>query len=373
MDHWERSWTAFEVESFSHEIRYQLPLRTPCRLMVGLQRRSRMGNAAGGMNSEIDPDSGTLSRSDLRRTLQLTLAGIWLLDAILQFQPFFFTRAFATEMIGPGAQGNPSAVSHSISWVSGVISNHPVATNTPFAFIQLVIAIGIAWRPTVKAALSVSLIWSLAVWWFGEGLGGVLNGDASPLNGAPGPVLLYALLAILLWPVEPERRNVPFVAAGLIGEKAARLVWAALWGGLVFFSLVGSNRSPNGVHDLIKEMQAGASGWLASLDQHMANLAANRGLQISIALAIVFGVIGLRAIAPPALARWAIVLALGVAAAMWLIGQNLGGILSAGATDPDSGPLLILVALAYWPLKPATMLLTGRRTEMVPTVGVASH
>jgi len=34
--------------------------------------------------------------------------------------------------------------------------------------------------------------WALGVWWFGEGLGGVLAGTASPVSGAPGPVLLGA-------------------------------------------------------------------------------------------------------------------------------------------------------------------------------------
>jgi hypothetical protein len=36
--------------------------------------------------------------------------------------------------------------------------------------------------------------------------------------------------------------------------------------------------------------------------------------------------------------------------------QALGGILAGGATDVNSGPLLALLALAYWPLRtvPAT-------------------
>jgi hypothetical protein len=38
-----------------------------------------------------------------------------------------------------------------------------------------------------------------------------------------------------------------------------------------------------------------------------------------------------------------------VAALTWVIGQALGMILATGATDPNSGPLLVLLALAYWP------------------------
>ena len=74
--------------------------------------------------------------------------------------------------------------------------------NAVFATIQVLLGIGIAWRPTVRVALAASVAWSLGVWWFGEGLGMVLTGDVSPVNGAPGAVILYALLAVLLWPAD---------------------------------------------------------------------------------------------------------------------------------------------------------------------------
>jgi hypothetical protein len=46
--------------------------------------------------------------------------------------------------------------------------------------------------------------------------------------------------------------------------------------------------------------------------------------------------------------RW---LALGVAVTVlyWLVGQCLGSVLSAGATDVGTGPLLILLCVAGWP------------------------
>ena len=46
-------------------------------------------------------------------------------------------------------------------------------------------------------------------------------------------------------------------------------------------------------------------------------------------------------------AAWSIILA----AAIWVIGENFGGILTGQATDPNTGPLLVLVALAFWPLR----------------------
>ncbi|MGH9045923.1 MAG: hypothetical protein ACRDVW_01255, partial [Acidimicrobiales bacterium] len=47
--------------------------------------------------------------------------------------------------------------------------------------------------------------------------------------------------------------------------------------------------------------------------------------------------------------------------------QNVGGILAGGATDPNSAPLVVLLALAYWPLSPR-----GLRTSP-PSLGPLGH
>ncbi len=136
---------------------------------------------------------------DVRRVLQLGLAAIWLLDGVLQYQSFMFTKAFG-QMIGATSAGNPGVVAHPINWNATLVEHHLVLLNAIFATIQLLLGLGIAYRPTVRLALAASIAWALGVWWFGEGLGGVLSGAASPLNGAPGAVIIYALLAVLLWP-----------------------------------------------------------------------------------------------------------------------------------------------------------------------------
>ena len=35
----------------------------------------------------------------------------------------------------------------------------------------------------------------------------------------------------------------------------------------------------------------------------------------------------------------------------WVFGQAFGEIMTGGATDPNSAPLLALLALAYWPAR----------------------
>jgi hypothetical protein len=45
------------------------------------------------------------------------------------------------------------------------------------------------------------------------------------------------------------------------------------------------------------------------------------------------------------------VLAIVVSAVIWVFAEAFGGIMAGGATDPNSGPLLVLLALAFWPLR----------------------
>ena len=223
---------------------------------------------------------------DIRRALQLVLATVWLVDGLLQFQPFMFTRAFGSQMLAATAQGNPSAVAHSITWADLVIGHHSVVADAVFAVVQVLIGFGIAWRPTIKPALALSIVWSCGVWWFGEGLGGLFSGTANPVNGAPGAVLLYAVLAVLLWPADRTTATTPFVAARAVGASVARGVWIVLWGLLGCVAVLGANRSPQGLHQLVSQMATGQPRWLAGLDHHVANLLAHRGLGVSVGLAV---------------------------------------------------------------------------------------
>ncbi|HZC64373.1 MAG TPA: hypothetical protein VE464_22280 [Streptosporangiaceae bacterium] len=301
---------------------------------------------------------------DARRRLQLALGALWLLDAILQYQPVMFTRAFS-QMLAAAAEGNPAFVSRPILWDAHLVGQHPVALNTTFATIQLLLALGIAWRPTVRPALGASVVWAVAVWWLGEGLGGVLTGTASPVSGAPGPVILYALLAVLLWPRDRGRRApgsagpaVPFVAARAVGAPAARALWLVLWASLAYFALLPANRAPQALHAMLTGVTEGEPAWLASISAHGAAFLAHHGLAASLVLAVLLALIAIGVCLPPSAARPTLAVAAVLAAAIWVAGQDLGGILTGSGTDPGSGPLLILLVLAYWPVRTA-----GARTD----------
>ena len=289
---------------------------------------------------------------DARRLLQLTLAGIWLLDGVLQYQAFMFSKGFS-DMISGTASGNPRAVASPITWNASLVQHHLVLLNTIFATIQLLLGIGIAWRPTVRVALAASIAWSLGVWWFGEGLGMVLTSAASPVNGAPGAVIIYALLAVLLWPADRPGRLAPFTAARAVGAPVARALWLVLWLSLAYFALLPGNRAPQALHDMIAGMEDGEPGWLAALDRGAASLVAHQGLAASVVLAIALVIVAVGVYLPAPAARGTLVLAIVMAAVIWVFGEAFGVIMTGGGTDPNSGPLLALLALAYWPARAA--------------------
>ena len=301
---------------------------------------------------------------DLQRTFQLILATVWLLDAVLQLQPFMFTpgsNGFSGMLAGTA--NGPGWVAHSVTWNAGIVGHHPVPTNTAFALVQFLIAFGIVGKRTLKGALGLSIVWALGVWWFGEGQGAIFSGGATPFGGGPGGVLFYAVLAVLLWPggISDE----PFVAARTIGVTAAKAVWVVVWGLLAVLSVVGAGRSSAALSGLVSNLDNGQPGWLHHLDGIAEKFFLHHGTPAAVLLCAVCVVVALAVFVPPRGTQAVLVLAVVVFAVIWVAVQNFGGILAGGATDPNSGLLVIILALTYWPL-------TADRPSSTPAPVVAA-
>jgi hypothetical protein len=150
-------------------------------------------------------------------------------DAALRYQPFMFGRGFVTQIIEPAAAGNP--LGHEPSHLGQPGDAPPNGSlNAVFGSVQLLIAALLLFRRTVKPALALLIIWAVSVRWFGESLGGNLKGS-TPLAGVLGAVLLYALLAVLLWPTArvPSGRLTSAATASPVGATAAEFAWLVLW------------------------------------------------------------------------------------------------------------------------------------------------
>lgn len=298
-----------------------------------------------------------------RRLLQLVLGMIWLLDAALQYQPYMFSRSFVTQIIEPAAAGNPGAVAHSVTWAAHLMLHHLAWYNAVFATVQLVIALGILYRPTVRLALSASIVWALFVWWFGEGLGGVLAG-ATPVMGAPGGVVLYAVIALLVWPARASTGGGPAAVSsapsggtsaeptafgGLIGRPGALAVWLALWGSFTWYLLLPGNRSPSAMGAAVGAMAAGEPGWIQSVETDLGQALNHHGTEVSVVLAVLCALVALGPWSSRT-QRPAVLVAVLLGAAIW-VAEAFGGIFTGAGTDPNSGLLLILLACCYWPTR----------------------
>ena len=286
-----------------------------------------------------------------RRKLQIALGLIWVFVAALQYQPFMFGKTFVTTLEGTTV-GQAQWIKSSVTWVFGhVVIHHFSFYNALFATIQLAIGLLILYRPTVKAGLAVSIPWSLAVWWFGEAFGG-LWGGATPIMGYPGAVLIYTLVALLVWPPESEPRagSDSVATGGLLGSTGAKAVWAIFWLGAARFMLLSANRSPSALGSAVSSVADGEPQWIKDIDSHLATgLLNHHGTEFSIVLALLFAMTGV-AIFVPRLIRPAVVTAVLLGACIWVV-EDFGAIFTSQGTDPNSGLLLILLALCYWPIR----------------------
>jgi hypothetical protein len=296
-----------------------------------------------------------------RRALQICLGLLWLLDAGLQFQPYMFGPFFVTQGIKLSAAGSPGVVASSVGWVSQLMLQHIALYNALFATTQLLIGCGMLFRRTLRLALAGSIAWALAIWWFGESLGGIFTG-ASPLAGFPGAVVLYALIAVLLWPAgqKPDgqvtARKPAFPASpatsGPLGGRWANALWLVLWGSFAYFLLLPDNRAPDAIAQIFSTTD-GQPAWIVSLMNGMSSLAGERGTEISVVLAVACGLVALGVLVRPAI-KPALVVSILLGLFFWFA-EGAGGILTGQGTDPNTGPLLILLAACYWPWRGASV------------------
>jgi len=294
-----------------------------------------------------------------QRVLQIILGLFWLLDAGLQFQPYMFGSGFTTTYLLNNAHNQPDIVRWIISNVGNFVGPHVAVWNTFFALIQVAIGLGLLFRRTVRPALVLSFFWAFGVWFFGEGLGQLFTGSASALTGAPGSVFLYGLIGLMAWPrsatthenaeTEPSVGLASSAAGrGIGGAVTPLLVWCGYWSLAAVLFLLPNNRTPTSVSSAITGMSSGEPSAYSHFLNSFGNHFGSGGVWTTWLLAIGSLVIGF---GPLVFRRPTPFLAAGglFATFFWVSGQGLGGIFTGSGTDPNSGPLIVLLALAMVP------------------------
>jgi hypothetical protein len=117
----------------------------------------------------------------------------------------------------------------------------------------------------------------------------------------------------------------------------------------------------NGIHNAINAAPSGMS-WLSSLQDGFANITKGNGVILALVLAALSAAIAI-AVARNWRAKEFLILAAVLNLIYWLVGQGLGGIFAGGATDPNAGPLFILLAYALFELVPYDLQAVIQRDE----------
>lgn len=279
-----------------------------------------------------------------QRTLQVVLGLFWLLDGALQLQPFMLTAGFAREVLGPVGAGQPQFVAAPVHWAANLVASHPVALDVPFGIVQLALGLGLLVPRTARFALAASLPWSIGVWWLGEGLAGLASGNASLLSGAPGSASLYAVLALAAWPRHGRSDVRP--------ARWLRIAWATLWVGAGVLQVLPRN---NTGADIAGNLTAnGSPSWLAGSKSSLAGWITHHGTMSVVLLAAAEALIGLAVFY-----RRTAIVAEGagflLAFAIWATGQNFGSLYTGQATDPNTAPLVMVMAI---------VILSGSRSRV---------
>ena len=140
-------------------------------------------------------------------------------------------------------------------------------------------------------------------------------------------------------------------ARAVASGRVATVLWLLLWGGLGVLSLSQAVTAPGALQRFFTDMAGGQPRWLASADTTLAGHLAQRSATVSLVLAGLLAVIAAAVFLPAPARRLVLGVAAALSVAIWTIGQGFGGILTGMATDPNSGPLLLLVIAAYWPVR----------------------
>ncbi len=284
------------------------------------------------------------------RGVQIALGVIWVFVGLFQLKSFMYTHGIVTEIFGPVAEKQPSWVGSPMKTVNAFYGRDLTVWNTLAAEIQIAIGLGlILSRKTVKPALAASFVWAPIVWWFGEGFGGLISNTLpAPLMGAPGAVILYALIGLLVWPTDRLQARSP-AGAGLLGDRGGRCAWSALWAISAALWLVNVNRAKSATSEMIKSMAEASPHWLAKVQNWAVHHASGHGTTIAVGLAVLSVAVAVGVWTPM---RWpALWIGIAISLAYWLFGQSLGGPFWAGnATDFNAGPLFVLLAVALFPI-----------------------
>lgn len=275
--------------------------------------------------------------SPVRNFIAKALGILWLLDGLLQFQPQMFGQTFVTNILTPLLSDQPGFMVAIVNWGIQLWDTNTVMTNTAAALLQCAIGVLILFPLSsrrFKLGLWISIVWGVVVWICGEGAGLLLTGGASFYTGAPGAIVMYILLAVLLLiPEKVTTASYPKIAGWIFILGALLQLQPSLW--------TGDGAMGNFMTSMNDPMH-----FLNALPNYFANIATLHPVGTNVFLAAILFVVGLVILLKPN--RTTGIIALAFLFFVWWLGQDLGQIstLFVGTmTDPNTAPLVALLLI----------------------------
>lgn len=295
-----------------------------------------------------------------RLRLQKLLGGLWLLDGVLQLQPGMFTMNMIQDVIMPNLNGQPPLLRALLSWSIPQVTAHLVIANLAAAGIQILIGLLLLTNRLVRPTLLLSFLWGLLVWVFGEGLGGLLTGSATLLTGAPGAALLYVGIGAMVYPLPHRQGSGQTKEMSLLSRTTGRRLLGLLFLLGDILQLQPKTLAPDFLSRAIAANIGGAPAVDASL-RFFAAAAAEHGLVLGIGIMGVEAVMGISLLGRDGAIPVVIPIILLFSFVLWWVGEGFGMLFSGMATDPNTGPLLVLWAVAV--AGPIAASPVGRRPQ----------
>jgi hypothetical protein len=274
-----------------------------------------------------------------RRQVRIALGALWLFDAALQLEPGNFDRGYPLGTLAQSVMGAPGWENHAIFTTLRPFAPHWPWWNLAAVVLQAAIGLCLVTGRAVRPALLVSFGWAAFVWFVGEGLGTLPTGFATMLTGAPGPALLYVVLGALAWPTAERSVDRRWWAAA----------WVALWAGTALLEIPFVFPPAQVLSAGFAETALDQRHVLVHLVDGAARVTAHAPVATAVGLAALQLAVGVGWLVDRAHPRRWLGLGIALSLAYWVFGQALGEILSPGATDPGTAPLVVLLALAAWP------------------------
>ncbi|MBV9617273.1 MAG: hypothetical protein JO031_17620 [Ktedonobacteraceae bacterium] len=282
-----------------------------------------------------------------QKRLRQLLGVLWLIDGLLQLQPLMFTMNMVNGVMVPTVHNQPAPIAASLQWIIAVTTHNLALVNLLIAGVQIAIGILLISGLWVRGTIIASIVWALIVWYGGEGMSMLLTGQASILTGAPGAVLLYPLLGLLVYPRKEDQEQ------GLIPRSAFRWILAGFWFFSALLQLQPYWWQQGQISQAIGGMvgQGGLNGFLVDpLLQRLSDVTAHSEVLLNSILIVVCLALGLALVfVKEKQLRSVLIASIVVSFVIWWAAEGFGMIFTGMATDFNSGLLLVVMALACWP------------------------